>query len=136
MLKGIQERDTVDLDNLLEGSLHAVEHAIASAISAVVRCSMADFQHSSFYSGSALFGMPGMFFYDSQAGGGSGIVEIVAEKFGVLLDKAQQIISSCGCSDGCPSCIQLFHCEKQNEPLHKSGALIVIDYLQKLWKKG
>ena len=41
-----------------------------------------------------------MFFYDSQAGGGSGIVEVVAEKFGVLLEKAQQIISGCGCSEG------------------------------------
>ena len=62
-----------------------------------------------------------MFFYDSQAGGGSGIVEVVAEKFGVLLEKAQQIISGCGCSEGRPSCIQLFHCEKQNEPRTRLG---------------
>lgn len=131
LLKDVQNCESIDLENLVEGSLHAVEHAIASAIPAVVRCSMADFQHTSFYSGSALFGMPGMFFYDSQAGGGSGIVEVVAEKFEVLLEKAQQIISSCGCSDGCPSCIQLFHCEKQNEPLHKAGALLVLNHLQK-----
>ncbi|REK76081.1 DUF1998 domain-containing protein [Paenibacillus paeoniae] len=136
LLKELQERELVNFEDLFEGSLHAVEHALASAIPAIVRCSMADFQHTSFYSGSALFGMPGMFFYDSQAGGGSGIVEVVAEKFGVLLDKAKQIISSCGCSNGCPSCIQLFHCERQNEPLHKIGALILIDYLQKSWKKG
>ena len=131
LLKDVQGRESMEQETLVEGSLHAVEHAIASAIPAVVRCSMADFQHTSFYSGTALFGMPGMFFYDSQAGGGSGIVEVVAEKFGVLLEKAQQIISSCGCSDGCPSCIQLFHCEKQNEPLHKAGALLVINHLRK-----
>lgn len=133
-LSDVSDRISVDRETLVEGSLHAVEHAIASAIPAVVRCSMADFQHHSFYAGTALFGMPGMFFYDSQPGGGSGIVEAVADKFGVLLEKSRQIVSSCSCSDGCPSCIQLFHCEKQNEPLHKIGALAVLDYMQENWR--
>ncbi|WP_229750729.1 DEAD/DEAH box helicase [Paenibacillus nasutitermitis] len=130
LLKEVHEREPIAHEELIEGSLHAIEHAIASAIPAIVKCNMADFQHTSFYSGSAVFGMPGLFFYDSQAGGGSGIVEVIAEKFGVLLEKARQIMSSCGCSDGCPSCIQLFHCERQNEPLHKSGGLVVLEYLQ------
>lgn len=133
LLEKVKDHDSIEWDSLVEGSLHAAEHAIASAIPAIVRCSMADFQHTSFYSGSTLFGMPGMFFYDAQAGGGSGIVEVVAEKFGILLEKAQQIIGSCGCTDGCPSCIQLFACEKQNEPLNKAGALVVLTYLQKYW---
>lgn len=133
LLKELQEHNPIEIEDLIEGSLHAVEHAVASAVPAVVRCSMSDFQHTSFYSGSALFGMPGLFFYDSQAGGGSGIIEIVAEKFGVLLEKAKQIIGSCHCSDGCPACIQLFHCEKQNEPLHKAGGSIVLDYLLKFF---
>lgn len=133
LLKEVQERELIAYEELIEGGLHAIEHAVASAIPAIVKCNMADFQHTSFYSGSAVFGMPGLFFYDSQSGGGSGIVEVIAEKFGVLLEKARQIMSSCGCSEGCPSCIQLFHCERQNEPLHKAGGLIVLEYLQSFY---
>ena len=48
LLKDVQNRESIDLETLVEGSLHAVEHTIASAIPAVVRCSMADFQHTSF----------------------------------------------------------------------------------------
>jgi DEAD/DEAH box helicase domain-containing protein len=132
LLNNIKDQDST-LEEVFEGSIHAVEHAVVTAIPSIVKCSMADFQHISFYSGSTLFGMQGLFFYDSQAGGGSGIVETVAEKFRALLEKAKQIIDSCHCSNGCPSCIQLFHCEKQNEHLHKAGGLIVLDYLQDFW---
>ncbi|WP_419871514.1 DEAD/DEAH box helicase [Candidatus Pristimantibacillus sp. PTI5] len=134
LLMELQAQSGLTFEELFEGSIHAVEHALSAVIPSVVKCSNADFQHISFYSGSALFGMPGLFFYDSQAGGGSGIVEVVAEKFGILLAKAKQIMSSCVCSDGCPSCIQLFQCERQNEPLHKEGGLIVLEYLMDSWK--
>ncbi|MHA6482854.1 DEAD/DEAH box helicase [Paenibacillus sp. strain BS8-2] len=135
LLNDLQIREGLTFEDLYEGSLHAVEHAVASAIPSIVRCNSSDFQHTSFFSSSALFGMPGMFIYDGQAGGGSGIVEVVADKFGVLLEKARQLISSCGCSNGCPSCIQLFHCERQNEALHKEGGLLLLEYLQGVWQK-
>lgn len=89
LLNDLQVRKGMTFEDLLDVSLHAVEHAIASAIPAIVRCNSSDFQHTSFFSSTAMFGMPGMIIYDSQAGGGSGIVEVVAEKFGVLLEKAQ-----------------------------------------------
>ncbi|MHA0855682.1 DEAD/DEAH box helicase [Paenibacillus sp. CMAA1364] len=134
LLLELQESGHLTFEELLEGSIHTVEHALAAAIPAIVKCSTADFQHVSFHSSSALFGMPGLFFYDSQTGGGSGIVEVLAEKIGVLLDKAELLIRSCSCSDGCPSCIQLFRCERQNEPLHKAGGLVVIRFLQRYCK--
>ncbi|WP_164821595.1 DEAD/DEAH box helicase [Paenibacillus koleovorans] len=134
LLKELLKQNDLSFEDLFEGSIHAIEHALAAAIPAIVKCSHADFQHISFYASTALFGMPGLFFYDSQSGGGSGIAEVVAEKFGVLLEKAEQIISSCDCSDGCPSCIQLFQCERQNEPLHKTGGLIILAELRRIWK--
>ncbi|MCA0757015.1 DEAD/DEAH box helicase [Paenibacillus sp. N4] len=129
LFKMMQADNGSSLEELIEGSIHAAEHAISSVIPAVVKCSRSDVQHVSFYSGSALFGMPGLFIYDSQAGGGSGIVDIAAEKFLVLLEKAKQLMSSCVCTEGCPSCIQLFQCERQNEPLHKAGGVVVLEYL-------
>ncbi|WP_410514058.1 DEAD/DEAH box helicase [Paenibacillus sp. BR2-3] len=131
----IQTVSDLTFEELLDGSIHAVEHALAAAIPAIVKCSAADFQHISFHSSSTLFGMPGLFIYDSQAGGGSGIVEVVAEKFNVLLKKAELMMTSCSCSNGCPSCVQLFQCERQNEPLHKAGGVVVIQSLQRYFKE-
>lgn len=131
LLADIQTLADLTFEELLDGSIHAAEHALAAVISAIVKCSASDFQHVSFHSGSALFGMPGLFIYDSQAGGGSGIVEVIAEKFDVLLEKAELMMTSCSCSNGCPSCVQLFQCERQNDPLHKAGGVAVIQLLQR-----
>ncbi|WP_159067671.1 DEAD/DEAH box helicase [Paenibacillus ihuae] len=136
LLTGIQAVSDLTFEELLDGSIHAAEHALAAAIPAIVKCSAADFQHVSFHSSSTLFGMPGLFIYDSQVGGGSGIVEVVAEKFAVLLEKAKLMMTSCSCSNGCPSCVQLFQCERQNEPLHKVGGLVVIQSLQKYFEEN
>lgn len=128
-LKDIGKDSDLSFDDLCEGSLHTVEHTLAAVIPAIIRCSMVDFQHASFYSGTALFGMPGMFFYDNQPGGGSGIVEAIMEKFEVLLERAYQLVRNCSCVDGCPSCIQLSKCERQNETLHKAGGIAVLEML-------
>lgn len=130
-LRHLGNGSELTLDELCEGSLHTAEHAIASAVPAIVKCSMSDFRHHSFYAGTTLFGMPGMFFYDSEPGGGSGIVEAIAEKFDVLLKRAIELASSCNCVTGCPSCIQLFQCERQNESLHKAGGLLILRGLLK-----
>lgn len=72
LLAGIQTVSDLTFEELLDGSIHAAEHALAAAIPAIVKCSAADFQHVSFHSSSTLFGMPGLFIYDSQVGGDQG----------------------------------------------------------------
>lgn len=112
--------------SLAEASLHAAEHAIAAAIPAVIQCNPTDFRHVSTFAGHLFDGSPGMIFYDSQSGGGSGIVEAIMEKWDALLEKGYQLLASCPCAQGCPSCLQLSHCERENEPLHKEGGVLLL----------
>lgn len=122
-------------DDLLEASLHVVEHAIASAVPVLVKCSSADFHHVSSYSGTLFFGMPGVMFYENHFGGGCGIAEAIVEQWPALLARAMEMVQSCHCLTGCPSCIQLFHCERQNENLFKRGGLVLLEGLLELAKE-
>ena len=121
--------DSLNPNELFEASLHAVEHAIAAAIPVVVKCSSSDFHHVSSFSGSLFYGMPGIIFYENHQGGGCGIAEAIVENWPKLLARAYEMIHSCHCQSGCPACIQLFHCERQNEMLHKKGGILLIEGL-------
>ena len=67
-------------------------------------------------------GAPTIFIYDGHPGG-VGITERGYNEFERLLGDARRLISECPCESGCPSCVQSPKCGNLNDPLHKAGAL-------------
>jgi DEAD/DEAH box helicase domain-containing protein len=60
--------------------------------------------------------------YDGYQGG-AGIAELGFEHADQLLARTAEVIESCPCDDGCPSCVQSPKCGNGNEPLDKAGAV-------------
>jgi DEAD/DEAH box helicase domain-containing protein len=70
-----------------------------------------------------------IFVYDGHPGG-VGITKRGYEEFERLLGDAERLIAECPCESGCPSCVQSPKCGNLNEPLHKAGALELMEQMQ------
>jgi DEAD/DEAH box helicase domain-containing protein len=68
---------------------------------------------------------PNLYLYDAYAGG-IGFSELLFRVSGVLLQKTNELIVSCPCGQGCPSCIGAFG---DNADLPKSAALAILRLL-------
>ena len=66
-------------------------------------------------------GRPTIFVYDA-APGGAGISERGFNAVAQWLSATLEAIESCGCENGCPSCVHSPKCGNRNEPLSKHGA--------------
>lgn len=107
--------------NVLQGSLHAAEHAQIAVLPLIAMCDRRDIGGLS----TAMHPQTGcstIFIYDGHPGG-VGITERGYEQFERLVADAVRLISECACESGCPSCVQSPKCGNLNEPLHKAGAL-------------
>ncbi len=114
--------------NVLQGSLHAAEHAQIAVLPLIAMCDRWDIGGLS----TAMHpqtGRPTIFIYDGHPGG-VGITERGFEQFERLTDDAIRLISECPCEAGCPSCVQSPKCGNLNEPLHKSGSLQLLRSLR------
>lgn len=107
---------------MTEGALHVVEHAIASAIPTIVKCSNSDFSLLSSNNFKEFNYIPTIVCYET-AGGGAGIVEAIEERIFHIFNKGLGILKSCPCASGCPNCTHLSICEKNNDPLDKTGGI-------------
>ncbi len=67
-----------------------------------------------------------VFVYDGHPGG-AGFAERGFAIAGQWLRTTRSAIVSCDCGDGCPSCVQSPKCGSGNQPLHKSGAVALLD---------
>ncbi len=112
--------DDFPLD-VLQGSLHAAEHAQIAVLPLIAMCDRWDIGglSTAFHSQT---GRPTVFIYDGHPGG-VGITRAGFEQFERLVANATALVSECPCRAGCPSCVQSPKCGNLNEPLNKNGAV-------------
>ena len=70
-------------------------------------------------------GLPTIVIYDGYPGG-AGIAELGYANAARHLDATLEVIESCGCDSGCPSCVQSPKCGNGNDPLDKAGAMALL----------
>jgi DEAD/DEAH box helicase domain-containing protein len=113
--------------DVLQGSLHAAEHAQIAVLPLIAMCDRWDIGglSTAFHQQT---GRPTIFIYDGHPGG-VGITRMGFRSFEALTDDAIRLISECPCRAGCPSCVQSPKCGNLNEPLNKNGALELLTRL-------
>ncbi|HEV3046277.1 MAG TPA: DEAD/DEAH box helicase [Solirubrobacteraceae bacterium] len=112
---------------VLLGSLHATEHAQIAVLPLIAMCDRWDIGglSTNFHPQT---GCPTIFIYDGHPGG-IGITRAAYQRFEELCEDARKLIAGCRCAGGCPSCVQSPKCGNLNEPLHKAGALALLEGL-------
>jgi DEAD/DEAH box helicase domain-containing protein len=109
------------------GALHAVEHAAIGILPLFTICDRWDVGGVSTACHPDL-GLPAIFVYDSYPGG-AGIAELGYEAADRHLHTTLELIASCRCDGGCPSCVQSPKCGNGNEPLDKAAAFRLLGAL-------
>ena len=69
-----------------------------------------------------------IFIYDAYEGG-IGICEKAIDVFSKLTDSTRNLLKTCECENGCPSCIYSPKCGNDNKPLHKKATEFILDYM-------
>jgi DEAD/DEAH box helicase domain-containing protein len=105
----------------LAGGIHAVEHAAIGLLPLFAMCDRWDIGGVS-YPMHPETGEATVFIYDGYPGG-VGVTEKGFELLDGLLARTLEVIESCPCEAGCPSCIQSPKCGNLNEPLDKRAAV-------------
>ena len=109
------------------GGLHGAEHALIGLFPLHVMCDRFDIgglstnYHEDTQEAS-------IFIYDAYEGG-IGICENAIDVFSKLTDSTRNLLKTCECENGCPSCIYSPKCGNDNKPLHKKATEFILDYM-------
>lgn len=109
------------------GGIHALEHVLGAVLPLVAGCDRRDIG-TAWYMVAPDKLEPSVFLYD-LAPGGLGLVEQGFQDLTQLLIRANELVSSCNCVDGCPLCIMSTLCECSNENLNKPMVLAILQAL-------
>lgn len=109
------------------GAIHATEHAAIGLFPLLALCDRGDLGGIS-YPRHPQTGGPAFFIYDGHAGG-MGLAAEGFRRIRELLARTHDLIRTCPCEDGCPSCIQSPRCGNGNRPLDKAMALHLLAVL-------
>jgi DEAD/DEAH box helicase domain-containing protein len=109
----------IDLGEL-PGALHAAEHAAIGILPLFTICDRWDVGGLS-TAHLADTGAATIVIYDAYPGG-AGVAELGFEAADRHLAATLDVIETCECSDGCPSCVQSPKCGNGNDPLAKDAA--------------
>ena len=115
------------MEGRIPGVLHAIEHGAIGLLPLFTICDRWDVGGVSIAL-HADTGHPTFFVYDGYPGG-AGIAELGFEASVDHLQATLDVIRSCGCTEGCPSCVQSPKCGNGNEPLDKDGAVALLEQI-------
>jgi DEAD/DEAH box helicase domain-containing protein len=109
------------------GGIHAIEHAAIGIFPLFALCDRNDIGGIC-YTHHPQVGKSAIFIYDSHPGG-VGLAQHGFQVVQELLEKTLELLRTCECEDGCPSCIHSPKCGSGNKPLDKSAAGIILEFL-------
>jgi DEAD/DEAH box helicase domain-containing protein len=113
--------DTTGLGELpREGSVRALEHLLLSVAPALVACDPYDIESTCT--------VADLYLYDSF-GGDLGLTRPLFDRMGELFRLAHDVVTSCPCEAGCPSCVMLSRRPDGNQELSKAGAVRLLDLM-------
>lgn len=101
-----------------EGAYHAIEHVMVEASRMVIGVTHSDMDSKSLPNGT-------VYMYDRVAGG-NGASRALHARMARVVERAMRILDACACRDdprGCVNCTFSHMCGRENEALHKAGAL-------------
>lgn len=104
-----------------DGGLHAAQHALVATFPLIILCDRRDVGSVS-TTDHPQAETSALFIYDGYRGG-VGLARNGYDHIEELLQHTWELLADCGCSDGCPACIQSPHCGRANEPLDKRLAV-------------
>jgi DEAD/DEAH box helicase domain-containing protein len=107
----------------LDGSIRAAEHVLLSVIPDTIICDGNDISSFSGLSMSGFGNNPVIGFFGNQSGG-MGVTKAIGEHLARLSVSALNLLETCSCVGGCPSCIQ--NPGKDNDHLSKAGGRQVL----------